>query len=109
MLSCFTFAAATTFAAPFGAPPIRIALYNGGGAFTGALQHELDFYETLNSAAAALSLRVGTAYTLENITERNTVARLTRANYDVVIFPGGSGNGQEPGAAKYPVASSMRR
>jgi len=58
------------------------------------MEHEVDFYETLNSAATSLSQGVGTHYTLHNITENNTVSRLKMSNFDVVVFPGGSGSGQ---------------
>ena len=58
------------------------------------MEHEVGFYETLDSAATSLGQRVGTHYTLHNITENNTVSRLKMSNFDVVVFPGGSGSGQ---------------
>ena len=84
-------AACTAAPAP---PPIRIAFYNGGGTFVGSKEHERDFYAAVNTAASALSEGQRTSFTLTNITERTTVALLTAKNFDVVIFPGGSGTGQ---------------
>jgi glutamine amidotransferase-like uncharacterized protein len=76
------------------APCIRIAFYNGGGTFVGSKQHEVDFYAAVNTAAAALSTAHRMSYQLTNITQSSTVELLTRANFDLVIFPGGSGTGQ---------------
>ena len=73
--------------------PIRIAFYNGGGTFVGSEQHEREFYTAINSAAATLSQAQRTRFTLTNITQ-NTTSALTALNFDLVVFPGGSGTGQ---------------
>ena len=79
--------------------PLRIAFYNGGGAFTGdkhgptAGEHERDFYTAINAAAASLGA-IGYGPSLVNITEKDVGALLSRSRFEVVVFPGGSGNGQ---------------
>lgn len=74
--------------------PIRIAFYNGGGTFSGEPNgpHARDFYVAIEQAATALSTRLGTHYTWQNVTQHTIAAELPGA--DVVIFPGGSGSGQ---------------
>ena len=73
---------------------IRIAFYNGKGTFTGSKEHETAFYLAINTAAAALSKAQQTHWTLTNLTEQNITEHLTTRNFNVVIFPGGSGDGQ---------------
>ena len=73
---------------------LGIAFYNGGGTFVGGTEHERDFYAAVGGAATTLSRQMQTSYELINFTEHNVSSTLTRANADLVIFPGGSGGGQ---------------
>lgn len=73
---------------------VRIAFYNGGGAFSGDNKtthvHEHEFYSAI---AAATTLLHDYNNTLVNITEAN-VTSISVSNFDAVVFPGGSGSGQ---------------
>lgn len=65
---------------------VRIALYLGGGA-----GYQPKYHATL-ATAATMAFGEG-GFTLQNLTA-DAVANLDRANLDVVVFPGGSGNSQ---------------
>ena len=73
------------------APPLtRLGLYVGEGA--GPSKSE--FYATLGVAATAAFGRE--SFSIRNLTGPD-VAQLRPADFDVVLFPGGSGNGQAKG------------
>ena len=68
----------------------RIAFYVGPGTSSPAALE--NFYATLEIAAGSVFDDTG-GYTLTNVTVPEVQA-LKRDNYDIIIFPGGSGNGQ---------------
>ena len=66
----------------------HLAFYNGNGT---SLHANGQFFATLNDAAR--SAFGAHDFTITNITDK-AVAGVTRSTFDVIIFPGGSGNGQ---------------
>jgi len=84
----------TAAAAPATPPPIRLAIYNGGGTFGGGWPHEHEYYVTLRAAASALGQRTHRAVTITNLTAPTVPTHLTTDSFDAVLFPGGSGSGQ---------------
>ena len=81
--------AATTSASPRlagGASVQKLALYIGAGA-----GYQPTYHAVLSTAAASAFGPAG--FTLANLTAA-AVGQLTPEQYDVVVFPGGSGNGQ---------------
>jgi putative intracellular protease/amidase len=81
---------------PGGSGPVRIALYCSGGASScktpTCCEPQAKYLSTLTTAAQmAFGDRGG--FTVANLTAA-AVPQLTPSQYDVVVFPGGSGNGQ---------------
>ena len=66
----------------------HLAFYNGNGTSSHA---NGPFFSTLTEAARSAFGTQG--FTLTNMTDK-AVASVTRSAFDVVVFPGGSGNGQ---------------
>lgn len=69
------------------ASPVRIGFYTGHGAAGVGDLHRM----TGVSAAQSFGSH---GYVLSNISSGEAVASLTRSDYDIVVFPGGSGTGQ---------------
>eukprot|EP00756_Hemistasia_phaeocysticola_P047134 Hpha_TRINITY_DN21064_c0_g1::TRINITY_DN21064_c0_g1_i1::g.103375::m.103375 len=67
--------------------PVRIAFYVGGGTSENLYNFDLTLKEAAVSAFGAEGFRV------VNVTEAG-VQGLRRSDYDIVVFPGGSGGGQ---------------
>lgn len=88
-------AAATSF--PLPSQTIRIGFYQGNG--TSEPHHNTAFFTTLTAAASAAfpSAKNAAGFTITNLTEAD-VGELVpfgkNGAYHVVLFPGGSGNGQ---------------
>jgi glutamine amidotransferase-like uncharacterized protein len=70
-----------------GASDIKIGFYQGNG--TSEPHHNDVFFSTLNTAAT----KAFNKFTITNLTEA-AVGALMPGDYSVVVFPGGSGNGQ---------------
>ena len=70
---------------------IRIAFYNGAGAFTGDHTgiHEREFYQTIANASADVRSITNQSVKLFNVSETNLTKTLNTSRYDIVIFPGG--------------------
>jgi len=84
------------------ASPVRIALYCGGGASECAAtakhccEPQADYLATLTNAARMAfgsEASGGRGFSVANLIAA-AVPRLIPSQYDVVVFPGGSGNGQ---------------
>ncbi len=70
--------------------PVRVGFYQGNGTSHPGANDQ--FFSTLSMAASSAFGR-GRGFHLANLTEP-AVAGLSRDAFDVVVFPGGSGNGQ---------------
>eukprot|EP01079_Euglenida_sp_SAG-EU17-18_P009193 gene9193-8279_t len=68
----------------------KIGFYQGNG--TSHPRHNDGFYATIE-AAAAMAFTAGGFDPIKNLTEAD-VSALAPGDFDMVVFPGGSGNGQ---------------
>ena len=77
---------------------IKIAFYNGVGAFSsGNKTHEREFYSAIDDARAQLAARHNVQSSVTNVTGSTVTKAVKSGEYALVIFPGGSGGGQSNG------------
>ena len=83
--------------------PVRIGFYQGNGtSHPGAND---GFYTVLNDAAASAFGADG--FSIRNHSDTD-VAGITRADHDIMVFPGGSGNGQANAVGESGLAALRR-